>query len=227
MAVSEVTVIGTLPSGDTTSSVTYFIVDRLKNAIVGQAVLPNDSNMINAVSMAVRVPSAGGPYDIGTFDDAGNFQAAGFLRVISAVGGERPFCGGHRAAARALAMLYLTGAGVPRDQGEAAHWLRVSAEAGDSKARVDLGNLLLLDMGGGEDCSVLVPQAAKRGHAYAQMMLGRYLARGLADERDIHQARMWLERAVGQGLAEANGDLATLPRPSAPLVDAEAQAARQ
>ena len=69
--------------------------------------------------------------------------------------------------------------------------------------------------------------AAERGHAYAQMMLGRYLARGLAGEQDIHQARMWLERAVGQGLAEANGDLATLPRPSAPLVDAEARVESQ
>jgi TPR repeat protein len=59
--------------------------------------------------------------------------------------------------------------------------------------------------------------AAERGHAYAQMMLGRYLARGLASERDIHQARMWWSGRLGRGLAEANGDLATLPRPSAPL----------
>jgi hypothetical protein len=90
MAVSEVTVIGTLPSGDTTSSVTYFIIDRAKNAIVGQVVLPNASKQINSVSMAVKVPSAGGPHDIGTFDDAGNFHACGFLRVVGAVGGERP-----------------------------------------------------------------------------------------------------------------------------------------
>jgi hypothetical protein len=89
MAVSEVTVIGTLPSGDTTSSVTYFIIDRAKNAIVGQVVLPNASNQHNSVSMTVKVPSAGGPHDIGTFDDAGNFRAAEFLRVVGAVGGER------------------------------------------------------------------------------------------------------------------------------------------
>ena len=74
---------------------------------------------------------------------------------------------------------------------------------------------------------MLVPQAAKRGRAYAQMMLGRYLAHGLAGERDIHQARMWLERAVAQGLAEAKGNLATLPRPSAPLVDVEPRVASQ
>jgi TPR repeat protein len=54
--------------------------------------------------------------------------------------------------------------------------------------------------------------AAERGHAYAQMMLGRYLARGLAGERDPDRARVWLERAVAQGLQEARNDLATLPQ---------------
>jgi TPR repeat protein len=44
------------------------------------------------------------------------------------------------------------------------------------------------------------------------MMLGRYLARGLAGERDPDRARVWLERAVAQGLQEARNDLATLPQ---------------
>ena len=46
------------------------------------------------------------------------------------------------------------------------------------------------------------------------MMLGRYLARGLAGERDAERARVWLERALAQGLQEARNDLAALP-PSA------------
>ena len=57
--------------------------------------------------------------------------------------------------------------------------------------------------------------AAERGHAYAQMMLGRYLARGLAGERDFDRARVWLERALAQGLQEARNDLAALPPPAA------------
>jgi TPR repeat protein len=52
------------------------------------------------------------------------------------------------------------------------------------------------------------------------MMLGRYLARGLAGERDFDRARLWLERALAQGLQEARNDLATLP------AVAEAQPAR-
>jgi TPR repeat protein len=43
------------------------------------------------------------------------------------------------------------------------------------------------------------------------MMMGRYLARGLAGECDVEQARRWLERAVAQGLREAQRDLAALP----------------
>ena len=47
------------------------------------------------------------------------------------------------------------------------------------------------------------------------MMLGRYLARGLGGQRDPVEARLWLERAVAQGLADAKPDLAALPSPEA------------
>jgi TPR repeat protein len=68
-------------------------------------------------------------------------------------------------------------------------------------------------------------EAAERGHAYAQMMLGRYLARGLAGERDFDRARVWSERALAQGLQEARADLATLPPVPAETERAEPQAA--
>jgi TPR repeat protein len=56
------------------------------------------------------------------------------------------------------------------------------------------------------------------------MMLGRYLARGLAGRRDSQEARQWLERAVAQGLAEAQQDLAALPT-IAPLNEAQQNSA--
>ena len=56
--------------------------------------------------------------------------------------------------------------------------------------------------------------AAERGHPYAQMMLGRYLARNLAGEQNIEAARVWFERAVAQGLQDAKADLASLPAPA-------------
>jgi TPR repeat protein len=58
-------------------------------------------------------------------------------------------------------------------------------------------------------CRGTVPPPS--GHPYAQMMLGRYLARNLAGEQNIEQARRWTERAVAQGLQEAKADLAALP----------------
>jgi len=45
--------------------------------------------------------------------------------------------------------------------------------------------------------------AAELGHGHAQMMLGRYLSRGINDSPGRLKARLWLERAVAQGVAEA------------------------
>ena len=53
-------------------------------------------------------------------------------------------------------------------------------------------------------------QAAERGHAMAQLMLGRYLARGLAGQTDLAEARTWLQRAKAQGMAQADAELARL-----------------
>jgi TPR repeat protein len=57
--------------------------------------------------------------------------------------------------------------------------------------------------------------AAKSGHGQAQLMLGRYLARGTGGERSLPEGRLWLERAAAQGITEAEDDLAELP--SAPV----------
>ena len=52
--------------------------------------------------------------------------------------------------------------------------------------------------------------AAERSHGQAQLMLGRHLAAGAAGEPDSAEAKAWLERAVAQGIAEAEQDLAAL-----------------
>lgn len=77
----EVTVRGVLPIGDTTDNQTYFILDAAKAAIVGQVILPKAVKQSMAVALTVKVPSTAGSFAIGTFDDAGNFQIASFLRV--------------------------------------------------------------------------------------------------------------------------------------------------
>jgi hypothetical protein len=51
------------------------------------------------------------------------------------------------------------------------------------------------------------------GHGQAQLMLGRYLASGVAGEPNPEEAREWLERAVAQGVDDAQHDLAELSPP--------------
>lgn len=80
----EVTVRGVLPLGDATENVTYFILDTVKNAIVGQVVLPKAVKRSLAVALTVKVPGTAGAFAIGAFD-GGNFKAASFLRVESPV----------------------------------------------------------------------------------------------------------------------------------------------
>jgi uncharacterized protein len=42
------------------------------------------------------------------------------------------------------------------------------------------------------------------------MMLGRYLTSGAAGDYDDQEARLWLKRAVAQGIADAEPDLVAL-----------------
>jgi TPR repeat protein len=58
--------------------------------------------------------------------------------------------------------------------------------------------------------------AAELGHGQAQLMLGRYLRDGVAGDPNPEEAREWLERAVAQGVADAQQDLAELSPPPPP-----------
>ena len=55
--------------------------------------------------------------------------------------------------------------------------------------------------------------AAERGHAAAQLMLGRYLVGGVGSDPMLDEGRSWLERAASQGIAEAQLDLSVLAPP--------------
>jgi hypothetical protein len=83
LAASEVTIEGTLPTGNTTANVTYFIIDTARKTVVGQVILPDAVKQNNSVSVTVKVPSAAAAYAIGTFSAAGDFQASSFLQVTS------------------------------------------------------------------------------------------------------------------------------------------------
>jgi hypothetical protein len=77
----EIVVTGNLPRGETTQSITYWIVDSDTNAIVSQVILPDRSNQFSRVEMPLKVARAANRYQIGTFAATGAFEPAGFLSV--------------------------------------------------------------------------------------------------------------------------------------------------
>jgi hypothetical protein len=126
----------------------------------------------------------------------------------------------------ALAELILNGRGGPKDHPAALALFQKAAANGHVGATFAVGAML----GGGHEVPTdrvaaqrFYRTAAERGHPHAQLMLGRFLARGLAGETDPDAARLWLERALGQGVQDARGDLAALPPPASQQL-AEAQA---
>ena len=86
----EIVVTGTLPQGETTQNVTYFIVDRNTKTIVSQVILPDASNRFNAVEMRLTIGRSSGAYDVGSFDSNGEFKPSGFLSVRSSLNPSQP-----------------------------------------------------------------------------------------------------------------------------------------
>src|SRR6516165_9606818 len=115
--------------------------------------------------------------------------------------------GGSKNAARALAILHLTGAGTPRDADEAAKWFRKAAEAGDVVAQSDLAELI---RGGRTNprFTEAAPvhdwfeKAAEAGDAAAAYNFGVCLAEGVNLEKDEARAAYWFRKAA-ETLADA------------------------
>lgn len=69
---------GTIPSGPTTRNVTYFVIDKARNAVVGNITLPDASTFANSFKLNVKVPQLSDQFDVGTMSDDGEFTSAGF-----------------------------------------------------------------------------------------------------------------------------------------------------
>ncbi|MDD2794977.1 tetratricopeptide repeat protein [Acidocella sp.] len=117
----------------------------------------------------------------------------------------------------ALADMCLTGAGGPRDHEAGRQLYERAANRGDARGMFALGAMY----GGGHDIPTdralslaCYRAAAGRGHPLACLMLGRYLARGIATEVDLDAARHWFTEALNGGIAEARGDLDALTPPA-------------
>ena len=108
---------------------------------------------------------------------------------------------GNKDAARSLAVMHLTGAGMPRDADEAASWFRKAAEAGDAMAQSDLAELMRL---GRTNPRFTEPapvhdwfeKAAEAGDAVAAYNFGVCLAEGVNLEKDEVRAVYWFRKAA-------------------------------
>ncbi len=124
-----------------------------------------------------------------------------------------------------LADTMLNGRGGPKDHPAALVLFEKAAAAGHVGAMFAVGAM----KGGGHDVPWDRPAAqrafqaaAERGHPYAQLMLGRYLARNLGGVLDVEAARLWLQKALAQGIEDAKTDLAALPPPASESAPASA-----
>jgi uncharacterized protein len=113
----------------------------------------------------------------------------------------------------------VNGRGGPRSPVAALDLFQQAAAKGHSGAMFALGAM----HAGGYDLPIdrriaqrWFRDAAELGHGYAQLMLGRYLVRGAAGEFDPEEGRLWLERAVAQGVPESEVDLAELASSALP-----------
>jgi TPR repeat protein len=117
-----------------------------------------------------------------------------------------------------LGELLLNARGGPRDQGAAANLFEKAAAQGHAGAMFAMG--VLADGEGGEAGRVSAQQwfqqAAERGHPYAQLMLGRYLAYGLAGATDLEEAQRLLLAAQAAGVTRARLELAGLSGAAVP-----------
>ncbi|MCY4027173.1 MAG: tetratricopeptide repeat protein [Acidobacteria bacterium] len=127
------------------------------------------------------------------------------LQAASAAGGQLPpgllerAAGGDAVAQNDLGSRYYAGRGVPRDDDEAARWIRSAAEQGYAPAQYNLGLLHFRNRGvAGTDAEAArwYGAAARQGYAPAQAGLGYLHIYGAGVEQDPVLAYMWLELAV-------------------------------
>ena len=113
---------------------------------------------------------------------------------------------GDAQAQTSIALLYLSGQGVPRDDYEAVSWFRKAAEEGYARAQYNLGVMYASGRGEWQNYRLAVEwyeKAAAQQHAEAQLSLGLMYASGEGVEQDQEKAAAWYRQSAQQGNAAA------------------------
>jgi len=110
----------------------------------------------------------------------------------------------------ALAQMYGSGSGVPRDLAAAALWLQKAANQGQANAQFSLGTSYLLGDGVPKSTASAIEwlnKSAQQGNMLAQANLGAIYLNGDGVAQNFRVALSWFEKAAAQGLPLAQYSL--------------------
>ena len=120
---------------------------------------------------------------------------------------------GHASAQLRLGRMYLSGAGITRDDEQAEFWIRKAADQGVAAAALELGTMYYEGIAVPKDHAKAVEwyrRASEQGLPEAENYLGRMYERGEGVPQSIRTALQWYDRAADRGFADAlyaKGDL--------------------
>lgn len=118
---------------------------------------------------------------------------------------------GYAPAETVLGYLYETGTFVAQDPGEALTWYKKAARQGDSLGQWLAGRIVYLGSASTRDLNEavsLLQSPAEEGNPFAQYLLGKIKL----ERQQYSQSADWLRKAAGQGLPQAQRQLAILLR---------------
>jgi TPR repeat protein len=110
----------------------------------------------------------------------------------------------------ALAQMYNSGSGVPKDPAAAALWLQKAANQGHANAQFSLGTSYLLGDGVPKSAASAIEwlnKSAQQGNTLAQANLGAIYLNGDGVAQNFRVALAWFEKAAAQGLPLAQYSL--------------------
>ena len=123
---------------------------------------------------------------------------------------------GHVEATGGMGYFYSTGTAVEKDRKLALEWFRKGADQGSAKAQLNLGKMLLEEIGGDtvetrKEALGLILRAADSKLPEAALAYGNILYFGdHGVEKDLKKAAHYFESAADQGLAEAQNFMGTM-----------------
>jgi len=112
-----------------------------------------------------------------------------------------------------LAVEYITGKGVAKNEAEGVKWLRKSAEFGQARSQCDLAHCYMDGTGVKIDYNEGVKwyrKAAEQGYIVAQNRLGRCYYLGTGVSKDYSESAKWFHKAADRGDDDSQGYLAML-----------------